>query len=252
MNDTVVLRMPNEGQIGGFEIRRFIQKYLRVGLVISVSFHALAIGAYYFAVYLASREVPPPVRVVYRNITELGVPPSISGEKPPPMLKIALLKLALRAAIPKPVPEEMAPNEQLIPNQAEIKEYFNARMDSAVRGDLSMEGVEIKPEILMEEEPPPPDKYISYEQTPQIVKRVNPTYPDIARSAEVGGKVVVQFFVDKKGNVKNAKAVKADPKGLGFEEAAVEAIMQWKFTPALQRENPVGVWVSQTITFEIK
>jgi TonB family protein len=39
---------------------------------------------------------------------------------------------------------------------------------------------------------------------------------------------------------------------MGFEEAAVEAVLQWKFTPALQQNNPVGVWVAQTVTFKIK
>jgi len=39
---------------------------------------------------------------------------------------------------------------------------------------------------------------------------------------------------------------------LGFEEEAVKAVLQWKFTPALQRENPVGVWVAQQIRFEVK
>jgi len=253
MNDTIAFRMPNEGHIGGFDIRRFIQKYLRIGLVISVGFHALAIGTYYFALYLASREVPPPTRVIYLDPSNLGPPPSLSGEELAPALKIAQPKLAPpAAAIPKPVAEEVAPEEPQIQTQAELAEILDTRMDSFARGEGSMEDIEIRQEIPKDDEIPSSTEFIPYEQAPQIVKRVEPIYPEIARSAEVGGKVVVQFFVDKKGNVKNAKAVKADPKGLGFEEAAVEAIMQWKFTPALQRENPVGVWVAQTITFTIK
>lgn len=84
------------------------------------------------------------------------------------------------------------------------------------------------------------------------LKKVDPAFPAMAMQAGVGGKFTVQFYVDKNGDVKKAKAVKASPESLGFEQEAEKAVMQWKFTPAIQRENTVGVWVALVITFKVQ
>jgi TonB family protein len=68
----------------------------------------------------------------------------------------------------------------------------------------------------------------------------------------VKGKVVIKVFVDKKGDVRKWEIMKATPPGLGFEEEAIKAIQKWKFTPAIQQNSPVGVWVAIPINFEFK
>jgi len=250
MTTAVSFTMPNEGHIGAFAIRRFIQRFMMIGLAISVGVHVVAVSTYYFAVYLASREQAAPARVFYLDPSNLGPPPTLSGEELAPALRIAQPKLAA-AAIPKPVAAEIAPEEPQIQTQQELAQMLDARVDSLAmlgRG----ENIEIRREIPRDDAIPDAGVFIPFEQPPQLVKRVQPIYPEMARQAAVGGKIVVQFFVDKKGDVKRAKVIKADPKGLGFEDAAVEAVMQWKFTPALQREYPVGVWVAQTISFTVE
>jgi TonB family protein len=248
---TAVFRMPNEGHLGGFEIRRFIQKYTRIGLLISISVHALILGAYQFGAYLASREPPPPSRVIYLDPSNLGPPPSLSPEEIAPALKIAQPRLAAPAAtIPKPVTDDVAPDEPQIPTQDQLRDILNTQVDSlAMGGGDQLDIREAPPD---EDAIPNPEDFIPYEQEPKLVKRVEPKFPAMAQNAGVGGKVLVQFYVDKKGDVKKALIVKATPPGLGFEEEAVKAVLQWKFTPALQRENPVGVWVAQQIRFEVK
>ncbi|MCX6640036.1 MAG: energy transducer TonB [bacterium] len=249
---TIAFHMPNEGHLGGFEIRRFLQKYMTVGLVVSVLVHALAVGSYYFVLYMMSRDVPPPSRVIYLDPSNLGPPPSLSGEDTAPALKIAQPKLAPpAAAIPKPVAEDVAPEEPQITSQTELSDILNSQVDPLALGG-SGENLDIRQEIPQDDVIPDAGTFTPYEQAPQIVTRVQPEYPDMAKTAEVDGKVVVQFYVDKKGDVKKAKAVQAKPSGLGFEEAAVAAVLKWKFTPALQRENPVGVWVAYTINFTVK
>ena len=242
--------MPNEGHIGSFEIRRFIQKFMMIGLAISIGVHVVAISTYYFTIYMASRAQAPPGRVIYLDPSNLGPPPTLSDQEIAPSLKIAQPKLAA-AAIPKPVAAEIAPEEPQIQTQEELAKMLNARVDSLSRLGAG-ENIQIRGEIPKDDQIPDAGVFIAFEQPPQLVKRVQPVYPEMARQAAVGGKVIVQFYVDKKGDVKQAKIIKADPKGLGFEEAAVEAVMKWKFTPALQRENPVGVWVAQTISFTVE
>ena len=249
---TAAFRMPNEGHLGGFEIRRFVQKYTRIGLVISISVHVLILGAYQFGVYLASREPPPPSRVIYLDPSNLGPPPSLSTDEIAPALKIAQPKLAAPvAAIPKPVAEEVAPEEPQIQTQEQLADILNNQVDSLALGGGG-ENIDIQEALPDEDAIPDPGIFTPYEQAPKLVKRVEPKFPAMAQNAGVCGKVMVQFFVDKKGDVKKAIVVKATPPGLGFEEEAIAAVLQWKFTPALQRENPVAVWVGQQIRFEVK
>jgi len=68
----------------------------------------------------------------------------------------------------------------------------------------------------------------------------------------VGGKVYVQAYVDEHGNVLRWHVVRAVPPGLGFETEAARLIQQWKFTPAMQQDRPIGVWIMVPFTFEPK
>jgi periplasmic protein TonB len=248
---TIAFQMPNEGHLGGFDIRRFLQKYMMVGLAFSVGIHFLLIGAYHFGVYLASREIPPPSHVIYLDPSNLGPPPAL-GEDTAPALNIAQPKMAPpAAAIPKPVAEEVAPEEPVIQTQEQLAQNLNAASDSLLGMAGGGEDLKIE-QAIPDEAIPDPGVFTPYEKAPQLVKKVDPVFPDMAMKAGVPGKVTVQFYVDKNGDVKKAQAVKASPQGLGFEESAVAAVLQWKFTPALQRENPVGVWVAQVITFKVQ
>ena len=107
--------------------------------------------------------------------------------------------------------------------------------------------------------PPPPGKgdseespiFMAWEEAPVLIKQVKPKYPEIARKAGVEGRVILQIVVDEKGNVIEAVPVVATPPGI-FEEAAVEAIMQWKFKPAKQRDKAIKVRMGQTMVFTLK
>jgi TonB family protein len=242
--------MPNEGHLGGFDIRKFIKRFMTIGLVISIGFHFFVIGVYKFVLYIESRQIPPPLKVIYLDPSNLGPPPALSGEDIAPALKIAQPKLAPpAAAIPKPIVEEIAEEQPVIQSQQELSQTFDAQIDCLALGGND-ENIEIKEAIPDEYEKAP--VFIPYEQEPKIVKKVDPIYPEMAGIAGINGKVTVQFYVDKNGIVKNAVIMKAEPKGLGFEEAAIAAIKQWKFTPALQQNRPVGVWVANTFIFKMK
>ena len=107
--------------------------------------------------------------------------------------------------------------------------------------------------------PPPPTSndasaapvFVAYEDAPEPTKRVNPTYPALAQEAGIEGKVILNVYVDENGRVQNALVIKGVP-NTGLDEAALDAIKQWEYKPALQRGKPVGVWVSQIIKFELQ
>lgn len=64
------------------------------------------------------------------------------------------------------------------------------------------------------------------------------------------GVVIVEAVIDEQGNVKDIKVLKGLPKGL--DEAAVEAVRSWRFTPATMDGTPVPVYYTLTVSFTLE
>jgi len=77
-----------------------------------------------------------------------------------------------------------------------------------------------------------------------------PTYPDMARSAGIEGQTVVEALVGTDGTVSDARVLKSSGNA-SLDQAAVEAAMRSTFTPAMQRDKPVRVWVSIPFRFTL-
>ena len=76
-------------------------------------------------------------------------------------------------------------------------------------------------------------------------------YPPILRNAGIGGTVVVWFFISEEGQVLDRRVAQ----GSGhtqFDEAALKVADVFKFSPALNRENIVQVWIQLPIAFEVR
>jgi periplasmic protein TonB len=79
-----------------------------------------------------------------------------------------------------------------------------------------------------------------YESPPVPVKTVRPIYPEYARDAQIRGKVILHVLVDEEGHVKNIKVVRAVR---GLDDAAVDAVRQWIFTPARNKGAVTSGWI---------
>ncbi len=86
------------------------------------------------------------------------------------------------------------------------------------------------------------------EKQPVPTKRAVPEYPDIARKANITGKVFVTALVNKAGKVEAIGKVTGPEV---FHEAAKAAALKWEFEPAIQNDKPVKVWVSLPFTFQL-
>jgi protein TonB len=94
--------------------------------------------------------------------------------------------------------------------------------------------------------PEPPPAFVAYDTAPELIHKVVPEYPELARQAGVVGTVWMNLWVDVDGNVVQAKYMRGPEI---FKASATTAAMQMKFTPALQRDKPVAVWVSLPFKF---
>lgn len=86
---------------------------------------------------------------------------------------------------------------------------------------------------------------------PELVPetRVEPEYPELARRARIEGQVVLQLIVRKDGTVGGISILSEPEVQLGFSEAAIAAVEQWRYRPALQNQRAVDVFVTVVVTF---
>ena len=85
---------------------------------------------------------------------------------------------------------------------------------------------------------------------PEIVHQVQPRYSEKARQAGVQGMVIVEAIIDELGQVTNVRLVRGLPMALDL--AAIQAIQQWRFKPALLDGRPVKVFYTLTVNFSIQ
>ncbi len=103
--------------------------------------------------------------------------------------------------------------------------------------------------------PPPPEEeildFFAVEKPPEVISQVKPVYPELARKAGQEGAVMIEVVVNEQGTIDTAYVVQARPKGI-FEEAAIKAAYQWKFSPAYQRDKPVKVRMRIPFRFSLR
>ncbi|MGH9411518.1 MAG: TonB family protein [Vicinamibacterales bacterium] len=84
---------------------------------------------------------------------------------------------------------------------------------------------------------------------PTRIHYVAPVYPEIAREARVQGTVIVEALLDRHGNVEEVHVLRSIPM---FDDPAVDAVSQWKFTPVVVDGEAVPVIMTTTVIFSIQ
>ena len=200
------------------------------------------IGTYYLAGILSAEE-PPVAMVRIMKYSDLGPPPSITNANTPPPMAVSAPAAKPTVGAPVPVPDAEVSAEQTMATQTEMSQQV-----APVTGEAAGENVEVQQDIKIDEEAPPAD-FVPVEKEPQVIKKVEPKYPELAMRAGLEGKVWVKIWVDKEGKPRKAVVIKSDAEI--FNEPSVDAAMQFLFTPAYMNNGPVSVWVSVPFKFKL-
>jgi protein TonB len=83
---------------------------------------------------------------------------------------------------------------------------------------------------------------------PTKVKDVRPVYPPEAQQARVQGVVICEITIDGVGRVSEARVLRSIPL---LDQAAVDAVRQWEFTPTLLNGVAVPVIMTVTVSFNM-
>jgi TonB family protein len=138
------------------------------------------------------------------------------------------------------------------PRQPKVQITLNGRSVSIssrwTRIEESSEPLSSEASTSSEARRPKSGDYVHVEELPETITRVPPQYPPAARTAGIEGVVQLRALVVENGSVGDVRVVKGVP---GLDDAAMTAVRQWQFKPALTKGKPVAVWVAVPVRFSI-
>lgn len=161
---------------------------------------------------------------------------------PPPKVErkqVVKKKLTKKVPIPDPTPDEPEP----------IREPEPEIVEDPIPPDVEF--------LIGTPEPPPPSgpliAGVGDVTNPVLIQetKTTPTYPELARVARLEGSVILQAIVKQDGSVGDIEVLRCTRPGLGFEDAAVEAVKTWQYKPALQNGKPVEVYFTIYVEFTL-
>ncbi len=222
---------------------------------VSIFFHLAVAGAIVFASYAV---VNPPAAKSSR-VFFAAAPPPPPPPPPPPGGK---------RRRPKPKPS-VKPTPKLRPSQPptlrapveipkelptpEEEEYIEGGMEGGVEGGVVggvIGGVVggVLGGVLGGTGDAAPIVDLPFSQA-KVLKQVRPKYPAIAKKAGVQGVVIVEAIIDTDGTVQEVKILRSIPL---LDQAAQNAVKQWRFEPAVQGGQAVRMRLTVTVQFVIE
>lgn len=89
---------------------------------------------------------------------------------------------------------------------------------------------------------------VSHMSEGYLIRKVQPAYPPLARSARIQGAVSLQALISKQGVIENLKVLAGHPM---LVPAAIEAVRQWRYRPYVLNNEPVEVETQITVNFSL-
>ena len=81
-----------------------------------------------------------------------------------------------------------------------------------------------------------------------LVRRVDPVYPPLARSARIQGQVVLAAVISKAGTIQHLQVLSGHPM---LVNAALDAVSQWRYRPYVLNGEVIEVETQITVNFKL-
>jgi periplasmic protein TonB len=224
----------------------------RTFTLVSVSIHAVVIGGVYIAQTMNGGPLPM-LRDVLAFADQAVTP-----------IRIADIPL------PRPAPHAPSSGPSVSPNAAPVDAPSTMTPETGRENDVSATrssgpalGVEQSadagaPVGVIPGATPPPQPLPSPQQPlhlhagiqpPRKIVDAKPIYPTLALTARQEGIVILETIIDAHGGVETVHVLRGYPL---LDQAAVDAVRQWRFTPALLNGQPVPVVMTVTVNFFLR
>ena len=209
-------------------------------LPVSLALHVVAAILIVIVPLLSADQLPDPASAVKAFFVEPMAAPAPPPPPPPPAARPAAPKVVVRPVVentfvaPVEVPEEITPEESI-----------DMGVEGGVPGGVVGGIVGGLPDA------PPPVQAVRVGgqiKEPKKLKNVSPVYPDIAKQARVQGVVILECTISPQGKVTDVKVLRGIPL---LDQAAIDAVKQWVYTPTLLNGVPVPVIMTVTVNFKL-
>jgi periplasmic protein TonB len=243
------LRVSALEHYGGVDLKNNYRKFFSEGIVVSIGLHVLVLLLYVTYNFLTVKPsyIYPGFRTT--NVLVTVPPPSILNNDPPPPATAISSRLPSPNDIPVPVPSLIEPvdvvPEAVITNGDPGSVISATPSTTPLQIPLQVQSVPLRSNI--------PDKtiWIEYSEEPLPIQDIQSLveYPLNAKRTNIEGKVMLSALIGEDGRVISVDVEHSDHPWL--RQAAVEAMMKARFTPAKQGTEAVKSWYTQTIIFKL-
>jgi protein TonB len=203
------------------------------------------------------------IPLIYTQVLPSAESRSVLAAPAPPRAQVQKSQVRLR-------PRVSASNERWLFAPRVIPKHVNPAQDLGAAPDISVaDGVPgatgagigtggFSEAVPMTPPPPPPPVTKKIPPAPvhvssgivesNLIHRVQPAYPALARSARVQGVVEFTAVISKQGTIENLQLVRGHPL---LVTAAREAILQWRYRPTILNGGPIEVITSILVNFTL-
>lgn len=237
-----------------------IQKLAIFMVVFSVVIHLVVIGSIYLDSYLTIPAIiAPAVTVTFINATAIAPPPPprAPARKEKKKDKPKVEKKKDKVEIPKmrelmvsnEIPDEIS--DEVQPETPTIEDFAKGGVAGGLSGDEMGVGSFGVPDAMVTV----PDEFrimTSEMRKPRKIRAPQPVYPELAKQAGATCVVILEAKIDTNGNVVDATILR--PCSVfpdQFNQAIMDVIPLWKFTPATLNGVPVAVRYTLTVRFAL-
>jgi periplasmic protein TonB len=235
-----------------------IQKLAIALVVASLTVHFVIIGSVAMDAYLTIPAImAPAVTVTFINASAAAPPPPPRAparkeqqeekkevEKKKDVEAPKMRELIVASEIPDEIKTEIEPEAPT------IDEFVSGGVEGGLEGGIAGSDGFGVPDALVSV----PDEFrmVTSDMTkPNKIRGPNPVYPDLAKQAGMTCTVIVEAKIDTNGNVVDARILRSCPVfEEQFNQAVMDVLPQWKFTPAILNGVPVAVRFNLTVTFK--
>jgi protein TonB len=81
-----------------------------------------------------------------------------------------------------------------------------------------------------------------------LIRRVQPEYPALAKQARIQGTVMLRAVIDREGMIQDLQVMSGHPL---LVQAAINAVRQWRYRPFYLNDQPVEVETQVTVNFTL-
>jgi len=218
-------------------------------LPVSIALHAVILLIMVVVPILTSEELPDPTSVVKAFFVEPAAAPPPPPPPPPPAPKSVNVPRPVATPPPTDSAKFTAPVD--VPEEIQPEEGLDLGVEGGTGVEGGVPGGVVGGVVGGLPDAPPPMQAVRVGgqiKEPKKLKNVTPSYPDIARQARVQGVVILECTISPQGKVTQVTVLRGIPL---LDQAAIDAVKQWVYTPTLLNGVPVPVIMTVTVNFRL-